>query len=49
MRNILVAMDASEGAMRAVDHVRRMVSDRSDEFRVTLFHATRGASFLSQG
>ncbi|NLI82835.1 MAG: universal stress protein [Deltaproteobacteria bacterium] len=42
---VLVALDNSEGAMRAVDHVASTLND-SDWFQVTLYHAVRGLDIL---
>jgi nucleotide-binding universal stress UspA family protein len=43
----LVALDASEGAMLAVDFMARMVG-RSPRFEVTLFHVVRGFDIFHQ-
>jgi nucleotide-binding universal stress UspA family protein len=44
---ILVSLDASEGAMLAVDYVARMVGCAA--FEVTLFHVMRGFDIFQQG
>ena len=44
---ILIAMDSSEGGLRAVDHTATMLNH--DNNTITLFHAIRGISVSSEG
>jgi nucleotide-binding universal stress UspA family protein len=46
-KNILVAMDRSEGAMRAVDFVGELMGDH--DFKVTLLHVIREGEQLKSG
>lgn len=44
---VLVALDSSEGAIRAIDHVASMLNG-SPYFEVTLYHVIRGLDILEQ-